>query len=700
MAMRISLAVLVTACGSGNALPAHFQDHLRCPFAKVWLEHGAERAAEILGVTPHRRLADDVYGTCTYTNNFAGGDMCVEFRKASEWTDETAKARCDAQMSPGTLVAGARCDTSGDFAGWCATQGGKELSPSFLGGMAADCAAVKSGCETWSQGTFMGEGSCAPQGGPGPAPPPAGPAPPPGRCALAPGAIGAAHQLASSPGYDFDCKDTPAEKSPYQWPLRWSATVASKGLKFESDEVQYESRGKVMYLLDRNYKRLDMLYQSGVQRAVGQGPCETPDPSNPLACVRNQTRTSTILHRGNRMSFIDYHENGSISSCTWMDLSIIGNIRPDWFMDNRGDSTDVQYIGDSHVYYEGKPKLVKQWRKKDFANQYFTMSMQRLPGADGVHWPLILNVPGEGFGDDFLQVYTDHELLSENDTEPFLIDDAFVAAGGSCPLTAGSGEGADGPPTGQVDHVPSNLEVQKDSWRSIVWTGSPVWKPPPQMDGGVAGVMALTQDVSVETCFDAATSMFRLNMKVKMATKAWAAISWRETEECLMTPRGGGDADLVFAKPESDGSFSMHFGPLSPSMKRFDSAAMASFPSTLTPLADMESEFGEAKAVYENGELDFMFERKYATQPETYYLNFAFGNTEAVGYHKSRGCFELQSVPACKAKVQCQPESGTGPSTTAAAERDITSSGGRRLVEQAAKGGAVMAAFALGASLR
>lgn len=54
----------------------------------------------------------------------------------------------------------------------------------------------------------------------------------------------------------------------------------------------------------------------------------------------------------------------------------------------RGVSTDVQYIGDSHVYYKGKPKLVKQWRKQDFANQYFTMSMQRLPGNDGVHWPV------------------------------------------------------------------------------------------------------------------------------------------------------------------------------------------------------------------------------------------------------------------------------------------------------------------------
>merc|ERR1719313_2197695 len=101
-------------------------------------------------------------------------------------------------------------------------------------------------------------------------------------------------------------------------------------------------------------------------------------------------------------------------------------------MDDRGSATDVQYIGDSHVYYRDHIKLVKQWRKKDFANQYFTMSMQRLPGEDGVHWPLILNVPGEGFGDDFLQHYWDHELLNESTEDPFLLEQAYEAAGGSC----------------------------------------------------------------------------------------------------------------------------------------------------------------------------------------------------------------------------------------------------------------------------
>ena len=47
-----------------------------------------------------------------------------------------------------------------------------------------------------------------------------------------------------------------------------------------------------------------------------------------------------------------------------MDLGIIGNVRPDWFMDKRGSGCDVQYLGDQHVFYEGAPRLVKQWRKQ------------------------------------------------------------------------------------------------------------------------------------------------------------------------------------------------------------------------------------------------------------------------------------------------------------------------------------------------
>merc|ERR1719446_1054975 len=60
--------------------------------------------------------------------------------------------------------------------------------------------------------------------------------------------------------------------------------------------------------------------------------------------------------------------------------------------------------------------------------------MDAFPGPDGVHWPLMMNVPGEAAGPDSLLVYTNHELLtdSEEDLAPFLLDEAYVAAGGTC----------------------------------------------------------------------------------------------------------------------------------------------------------------------------------------------------------------------------------------------------------------------------
>ena len=126
----------------------------------------------------------------------------------------------------------------------------------------------------------------------------------------------------------------------------------------------------------------------------------------------------------------------NIKECNWLDLSIVGNIPPDWFLDDCGAATDAQYLGNQNVYYPGTgrvavdgngdleeltsaaPRLVKQWRKKDFANQYFTVSMNEHTGKVGIHWPLILNMPGEGFGDDMLHYYQNHEALSEDVTEP------------------------------------------------------------------------------------------------------------------------------------------------------------------------------------------------------------------------------------------------------------------------------------------
>ena len=195
--------------------------------------------------------------------------------------------------------------------------------------------------------------------------------------------------------------------------------------------VVFKSKGRTFYRLDKNWKRSDTTYQFGELRTIGQGPCDDVDEEwqeqGLNACSKNQTdgTVTTMLHKGNMMYFLSWNskiEPGEkdatkIEDCQSINLQVVGNIRPDWFLDRRGDDTDVQYLGNQHVFYnENVPKLVKQWRKKDFASQYFTMSMMEnnpskmadnetdVKPEDAIKWPLILNIPGEGFGDDMLQV--------------------------------------------------------------------------------------------------------------------------------------------------------------------------------------------------------------------------------------------------------------------------------------------------------
>ena len=75
--MRVMLIVVaVVLAGASPAVAFQgFERHLNCPFSKVWLEHGPERAAEILGVdkahampppSPSRRLDEATKAADTY----------------------------------------------------------------------------------------------------------------------------------------------------------------------------------------------------------------------------------------------------------------------------------------------------------------------------------------------------------------------------------------------------------------------------------------------------------------------------------------------------------------------------------------------------------------------------------------------------------------------------------------------------------
>jgi len=362
------------------------------------------------------------------------------------------------------------------------------------------------------------------------------------------------------------------------------------------------------------------------------------------------------------MVFITWAEDGvTIRNCSWMDL-IVGNMRPDWFMDSRGSMVDVQYLGDEHIYHRGVPRLVKKWRKKDFADHYFTMSMQRLPAADGVHWPLVLNIPGEGFGDDGLQHYFDHEVLSEEDEAPFLIDEAFIAAGGECP-ERGSSPGANeteaaGPPQG--GGVPSNLHIDSAAWRSITHTESPVWTGvTEESTGGSHDAPAVSGSASengvvLEACFDTAASALLYSLAYSTAEPAWTGMRFYDEDDdgCFMTPNGGEDGEGVIVEVGADGTHTALHGPFTPSMKRFD---IDGFRAGLSLLDDV-SGFQGVTAEHVLGQTSLHFARTRDEQPATVKVAYALGDSPEIGYHSIRGCLAVTQVPTCSGQGLTSPE--------------------------------------------
>ncbi len=192
-----------------------------------------------------------------------------------------------------------------------------------------------------------------------------------------------------------------------------------------------------------------------------------------------------------------------------------------------------------------------------------------------MHWPLILNIPGEGFGDDFLQVYGDHRLLdSEADAGLFELIENYEALGGVCvDLRANATAGGKGATIGQPvleeeDKIPSNLEVDPMSWFTSEYTFSPVWDasssssslsavaadPESTSLSSSGGASPPTIEVSdrpaVESCTDGAGSVrvpfhFRVVGPDADGLLPWMAVGYRSSDVCAMTPTDGGPTPIL-----------------------------------------------------------------------------------------------------------------------------------------------------------
>jgi len=717
---------------------ARFSSQFRCPYANEWLTKGAHRAAIDLGLTTpekashtkkalsegHRARAlqqISVMGSCSFSNQWTG-PSCMEFR-GEGWTEAAMNERCASEADSSLTMGGDGCPKPSELAGWCVKEAASssnafEATSMMISAM-SDCDGNKMACESFVGGAFEADSGCG--GGAPPAAAGAGGmdyssmgAPVGGetKCILAPGAIGAAHQSGFSDGYSSTCPGTPAEGSPYMWPMAWSADVDTQSLAFGFDDVVHRNKGRTFYRLDKNWKRSDTLYSKGVRRGIGQGPCDNLDVEQSeegiIACkvdmdVASGDPMETMIHRGSKMYFITWENSTDvqlgetdptlIEECNYLDLAVIGNIRPDWFLDDRGDDTDVQYLGDQHVYYASEiPRLVKQWRKKDFASQYFTMSVAGNPplknstGDDTIHWPLVLNIPGEGFGDDMLQVYQNHELLTDDDDDIFDLVQNLEASGGSCPLLTtgmgpegeGDGQGmAFGPPVNEV-HVPSNLEVDENSWFTSVYTFSPVWQPPMKVEeyGGPSEGVAVTEEgrVRVESCYDPSAKSVNLSVEfldietiptVEGLRLPWLSVGYRESEICSMTPIGGGDSKIILVnQPPTQNFPKAYMGSMGPNTKRMEQSAIGSIYGSLWPLEDSVGYSGVSLSAPMLGGPPVMASRSVNTAasstsvvlsfrqdvdeiPESMHLMYAIGMSPQIGIHTSRSCFEVKEFPTC-----------------------------------------------------
>lgn len=598
------------------------------------------------------------YGTCVYQNPFAGTTDCVQL-SGDGFTDASAKQMCDKAMmgmAVGVLAKGTRCfaSTNPMLAGHCYTVEGSQeqtmpmlLVPAMP--MMATCEAVKTACTTFSRGRFVFGGACvnpAKPGAPTAAAAPTASKAPVNACSIAPGPMGAAHQHAQSPGYKFDCADAPGKKSPYQWPLQWKADQEYISLPHKATGKKgYSYKSTVYYDFKRNWKRMDSFNQTG----------PLPNTAESLSSWRELSK-NTMLHRGDKMWFIDTYKNGT-TRCKVLDLGIVGNVRPDWFMDNRGAATSVQYLGNQHIMHQGNATLVKQWRKKDFADMYFVMSVLAEPGADGIHWPIQRNDPGEGFGDDALNIYSNQQLLTDADQDLFLVDKNYVCE-------EQSEHGTDGPPTDMFGElIPSNLNVPEAAWFELEYTASPVGTsleramfaaqkqkfPQGEQTKQVAapGSVDLDGNGELKLC-EEANGKLSLTAKFNANDNSWVAVGVRPASApdfCQMLPA------KVTTFQSTNNKWSVHTGDLPKSLKVFDvsAAAVAQYEqsSSLTASSVVTREGGKTSVAV----VDFDdMPRGRATVKLTY----AIGKTPTLGYHAFRGCVSVptSSIPKCAAAVE------------------------------------------------
>ena len=299
------------------------------------------------------------------------------------------------------------------------------------------------------------------------------------------------------------------------------------------------------------------------------------------------------------------------------------------------------------------------------------------PVEDNVHWPMILNIPGEGFGDDQLQVYRNHELLSDDEHEElFTLVERYEALGGVCSDAMG---GTAGPPVAdEENHIPSNLEVDPLSWASNEVTFSPIWVSEDSLTSAAEdesspatgkSFLAVSDRVTVEHCYDESTQMADMSIHfhdVEVGSDGllpWMALGFRDYDVCAMNnPANGADTPLVMLTHSSGDVLPEAQMTMLPSQaKSFSPDSFASIMDLMKPLVDNEdydsvsvdapmvtSEMMQiarsSSPLMTDDTVSLHFKQKVEPS-SSMKLMYAIGGRQDIGFHMTRGCFEVELTP-------------------------------------------------------
>merc|ERR1711906_23200 len=194
--------------------------------------------------------------------------------------------------------------------------------------------------------------------------------------------------------------------------------------------------------------------------------------------------------------------------------------------------------------------------------------------------------------------------------------------------------------------------------------------------------MATTQDgdITVKSCYDADAKAVELSFEftnfemIGGTDLPWMALGYRESDQCLMNPVGGGDTELILISGDEDAYFTL----LPKLAKSMDGAAISSIYENMTLLNEKDGyshvdlhlpskSLAVTKSAHSGAEDSVIlhFKQTMSEAPEVMHLMYAIGSTPEVGYHRTRKCFAVTEFPTCPSK---DDETTTGASMPAAGE--------------------------------